>query len=116
MPTSGKLQGFAGRLRRPPDQTEVNSDGQENERDIYFMKGYTVFNVEQIEASAAFLRRAAPQLDPVQRIDAATSSSPTPGRHRHGGNQAYYAATPDYVQMPPFVSSRTPRAITQRWP
>ncbi len=99
--SKGTLVVYADRLTK----TEVK-DGQENERDIYFMKGYTVFNVEQIEGLPPhFYAVAAPQLDPVQRIDAADRFFANTGADiRHGGNQAYYAATPDYVQMPPFVS------------
>ena len=70
------------------------------------MKGYTVFNVEQIEGLPAhFYALPAPQLDPVQRNEAADLFFANTGADiRHGGNQAYYAAEPDYVQMPPFVS------------
>ena len=101
------LQGLAGRLRRPHHQDRDRpQDGEESERDIYFMKGYTVFNVEQIEGLPPhFYAAAAPQIDPVQRIEAAEPFFANTGADiRHGGNQAYYAAEPDYVQMPPFVS------------
>jgi antirestriction protein ArdC len=100
--SKGSLVVYADRLTK----TETTQDGQESERDIYFMKGYTVFNVEQIEGLPPhFYTPAAPQLDPVQRIDAADLFFANTGADiRHGGNQAYYAPTPDYVQMPPFVS------------
>lgn len=85
-------------------KTETGDDGEEAERDIYFMKGYTVFNVEQVEGLPAhFYATAAPQLDPVQRIEAADLFfANTQADIRHGGNRAYYAGEPDYVQMPPF--------------
>lgn len=85
-------------------KTETGDDGEEAERDIYFMKGYAVFNVEQVEGLPAhFYATAAPQLDPVQRIDAADLFFANTGADiRHGGNRAYYAGEPDYVQMPPF--------------
>ncbi len=100
--SKGSLVVYADRIRR----TETAEDGQESERDIYFMKGYTVFNVEQIEGLPPhFYAAAAPQLDPVQRNEAADLFFANTGADiRHGGNQAYYAAEPDYVQMPPFVS------------
>jgi antirestriction protein ArdC len=100
--SKGSLVVYADRITR----TETTSDGQESERDIYFMKGYTVFNVEQIEGLPAhFYAPAAPQLDTARRIEAADRFFASTGADiRHGGNQAYYAATPDYVQMPPFVS------------
>ena len=52
-------------------RTETDSDtGEESERDIPFLKDYTVFNVEQIDGLPAhFTAPAAPQLDPVQRIE-----------------------------------------------
>ena len=70
------------------------------------MKGYTVFNIEQIEGLPDhFYAVTAPQLDPVQRNEAAELFFANTGADiRHGGNHAYYAAGPDYVQIPPFVS------------
>ncbi|PTQ83156.1 uncharacterized protein DUF1738 [Nitrosospira multiformis] len=41
----GSLVVYADRLTR----TESNEKGEEIEREIPFMKGYTIFNVEQIE-------------------------------------------------------------------
>jgi antirestriction protein ArdC len=102
--SKGSLVVYADRIRR----SETGDDGEETERDIYFMKGYTVFNVEQIEGLPAhFYATAAPQLDPVARIESADLFFANTGADiRHGGNQAYYASEPDYVQMPPFVSFR----------
>jgi antirestriction protein ArdC len=43
----------------------------------------------------------------VRRIEAADLFFANTGADiRHGGNQAYYAPEPDYVQMPPLVSFR----------
>jgi len=100
--SKGSLVVYADRIRK----TETGDDGEETERDIYFMKGYTVFNVEQIEGLPAhFYATAAPQLDPMQRLESADLFFANTGADiRHGGNQAYYAGEADYVQMPPFVS------------
>lgn len=100
----GSLVVYANHLTR----TETGEDGEEAERDVYFMKGYTVFNVEQIEGLPPhFHAVAAPQLDPAQRIEAADLFFANTGADiRHGGNQAYYAQTTDHVQMPPFESFR----------
>lgn len=100
--SKGSLVVYADRITR----TEIADDGGENERDIYFMKGYIVFNVQQIEGLPAhFYATAAPQIDPVQRIGAADLFFANTGADiRHGGNQAYYAAGADHVQMPPFES------------
>jgi antirestriction protein ArdC len=49
----------------------------------------------------------APSLDPVQRIEHADRFfANTQADIRHGGNAAYYAEAPDYVQMPPFIAFR----------
>jgi antirestriction protein ArdC len=99
--SKGSLVVYADRITKTEPE-----NGEENGRDIYFMKGYTVFNVEQIEGLPPhFYATAAPQIDPVQRIKAADLFFANTGADiRHGGNQAYYAPDPDYVQMPPFVS------------
>jgi antirestriction protein ArdC len=84
------------------------ASGEEQERDIPFMKPYTVFNVEQIEGLPEhFYAKAAPRLDPVQRIEGADSFFAATGAEiRHGGNMAFYSLTHDRVQMPPFESFR----------
>lgn len=96
----GTLVVYADRITR----TETAENGQECERDIYFMKGYTVFNVEQIDGLPPhFYAAAVPMLDPAQRIGAADRFFAHTGADiRHGGNHAYYAVQSDHVQMPPF--------------
>ena len=49
----GSLVVFADRVAK----TETNDQGEEVEREIAFMKGYTVFNVEQIEGLPGTLLR-----------------------------------------------------------
>lgn len=86
-------------------KTEIDADtGDEAEHEIPFMKGYTVFNVEQVEGlPTQFYAPTQPRLDPVQRIDHAEEFfAATRADIRHGGNRAYYSVTDDYVQMPPF--------------
>jgi antirestriction protein ArdC len=96
----GSLVVYADRITK----TETMENGKESERDIYFMKGYTVFNVQQIDGLPPhFYSTAARQIDPAQRIEVADRFFANTGADiRHGGNQAYYAPGPDYVQMPPF--------------
>jgi len=101
----GSLVVYANTISR----TEIDADtGEEEERDIPFMKGYTAFNVEQIEGLPShYYAVAEPQLDPVERIEKAESFfAATCADIRHGGNQAYYAVSSDYVQMPPFEAFR----------
>ncbi|MGX1324752.1 antirestriction protein ArdC [Bradyrhizobium sp. USDA 377] len=99
----GSLVVYADRIRR----TELDeATGEEAEREIPFLKGYTVFNVEQIEGLPAhFYAPAAQLLNPVQRIERAdTFFAETGATIRHGGSMAYYSSSDDRVQMPPFES------------
>lgn len=101
----GSLVVYANKITR----TDTDPDtGEEEQHQIPFLKGYTVFNVEQIEGLPAHYHApAAPRLDPVQRIERADAFFAATGADvRHGGNQAYYAAGPDRVQMPPFEAFR----------
>jgi antirestriction protein ArdC len=72
------------------------------------MKGYTVFNVEQIEGLPThFTAPAEKVIDPVERIaHVETFFANTGAAVRHGGNRAFYTITGDYVQMPPFECFR----------
>ena len=97
----GELVVYADRITR----TETDDNGEETERSIPFMKGYTVFNAEQCEGLPAQYTASAeaPALPLPQRIEAADRFFAATGADiRHGGTRAYYAEGPDYVQMPPF--------------
>ena len=73
--------------------------------DIPFLKGYTVFNVEQIDGLPAQSRTGAPRIDPVQRIDHAERFFAATGATvRHGGDGS--SPGPDHVQMPHFEAFR----------
>lgn len=90
-------------------RTETDSDtGEESERDIPFLKDYTVFNVEQIDGlPTQFNAPAETQLDPVQRVERAEQFFAATGATvRHGGNQAFYSVASDFVQMPFFETFR----------
>ncbi|MES9970975.1 MAG: zincin-like metallopeptidase domain-containing protein [Candidatus Thiodiazotropha sp.] len=100
----GELVVYANTITR----TEENADGEEVDQTIPFMKGYTVFNVEQIEGlPSQYYQLADPVLDPVQRIEHAEKYFAATGAElHHGGNQAYYSVTHDRIQLPPFESFR----------
>ncbi|HEB79424.1 MAG TPA: DUF1738 domain-containing protein [Rhodospirillales bacterium] len=101
----GNLVVYANTVTR----MEIDADtGEEEDREIPFMKGYTVFNIEQVEGlPAQFYAPAEPRLDPVQRIDHAESFFAATGADiRPGGNRACYSVTHDRVQMPPFETFR----------
>lgn len=101
----GSLVVYADRIRR----TETDADtGEQEEREIPFLKGYTVFCVDQIDGlPERYYAKAEPRLDPVRRIEHAEAFFAATGADiRHGGNQAYYTVTHDYVQMPAFEAFR----------
>jgi len=102
---TGELVVYANRLTC----TETDDNGDEQQREIPFMKGYTVFNAEQCDGLPAHFSAPAeaPALSPMDRIEQADRFFALTGADiRHGGMQAYYAAQSDHVQMPPFETFR----------
>jgi antirestriction protein ArdC len=95
----GCLTVYADKITR----TETDSaSGAEPDREIHYMKGYTVFNVEQIDGlPERYHTKPAPRLEPLPRIAHAEAFfASTAADIRHGGNSAYYSAGSDHVQMP----------------
>jgi antirestriction protein ArdC len=84
-------------------KTEQNDAGEDVERDIHFLKGYTVFNCDQIEGlPEQYYVKPEPRFSPVERIAHADQFFAATGAEiRYGGNRAYYAQELDYIQMPP---------------
>ena len=84
-------------------KTEQDDAGEDVEREIHFLKGYTVFNCDQIEGlPERYYVKPEPKLNPVQRIEHAEAFFAATGfQIRYGGGRAYYAQEPDYIQMPP---------------
>lgn len=102
---TGELVVYADRITR----TETDARGEECEREIPFLKGYTVFNAEQCDGLPAHYMAKAepPALTPLQRIESADLFFAATGADiRHGGTRAYYAEGADFVQMPPFETFR----------
>ena len=101
---SGSLVVYASRFTK----TESDGRGGEVERDIPFLKTYTVFNTEQIDdLPDRFLVRPQAVADPVERIDDADRFFANTGAViRHGGSAAFYSPSSDHIQMPPFESFR----------
>lgn len=79
-----------------------DATGEDIEREIPFLKGYTVFNVEQIDGlPEIYYAKDQSKLTSVEGIARAEEfSSHIAVTLRHGGNRAYYAHELDYVQMP----------------
>lgn len=87
---------------------ETTDDGEEFEQEIYFLKGYTVFNVEQItDLPEEYYHKPAPRIEPVERIEKAEIFfAMIPADIRHGGDRAYYTNSQDYIKLPAFESFR----------
>ena len=100
----GSLVVYANTLTK----TENDGDGNEVDREIPFMKGYTVFNAEQIEGlPEMFYTRPEPKRTGPARIDHAEAFfANTSADIRIRGARAYYAIDADYIAMPPIESFR----------
>jgi antirestriction protein ArdC len=87
---------------------EEDDSGAETEQEIHFLKGYTVFNVEQVEGLPAhFYAKAEPPKENMHRIERAKAfAANTKAELRYGGNRAYYAQGSDHIQLPPFETFR----------
>ncbi|MDN3277844.1 zincin-like metallopeptidase domain-containing protein [Frankia sp. RB7] len=82
----------------------VEATGEQTESEIHYMKGYSVFNTEQIDGLPAhYYAPPAPVTEAVPRIERAEAYFASLGADiRHGGPDAYYAIRSDHIQMPPF--------------
>ncbi len=101
----GSLVVYANSITR----SEEDPDGQETEREIHFTKGYTVFNVEQIDGLPThYYGKLEPRFENApERIDHAEAFFSALGADiRHRGGQAYYAQDSDYIQLPPIEAFR----------
>lgn len=96
----GSLVVYANTLSK----TETDEDGEDIEKKIPFLKGYTVFNVEQVEGLPAhYYAQPVSPLPVAQRMETAEKFIKATGADiRYGGGSAFYAPGPDYVQVPHF--------------
>ena len=101
----GNLVVYANRITRT--ETDATT-GEEAEREIPFLKGYTVFNVEQVEGlPPSYYAPAIQRLDPIARLEHAEHFFAATGASiAHGGNMACYSVDHDAIRMPPFESFR----------
>lgn len=89
-------------------KTDSDDNGEEIEKEISFLRQYTVFNAEQIDdLPGHFYEKASEPTDILDRIEQAdTFFANTKAEIRYGGTRAYYALEKDYVQMPPYETFR----------
>jgi len=95
----GSLVVYADKIIRT--DTDATS-GEEAERAIPFMKGYTVFNTQQIDGlPEQYHAKPDIQLDPVERVERADSFFKATGVNIvHGGSRACYVPSTDNIHMP----------------
>ncbi|KPF42618.1 ArdC family protein [Rhizobium sp. AAP43] len=103
---TGSTVVFASRFTK----SKIDGHGNEVDREIPFLKAYTVFNIEQIDGLPDHYHQSSePVIDPVARIETADRFFRNTGSVvRHGGNQAFYAPGPDLIQMPAFETFKDP--------
>jgi antirestriction protein ArdC len=94
----GSLVVYANSITR----TEEDDNGEASEREIHYMKGYTVFNVEQIEGLPEhYYGKPVVNTTPVERISHAEAFfAATKADIRYRGDRAFYSNDGDYIQMP----------------
>ena len=103
----GTLTVYADSLKR----SEIDDrTGEETTAEIHYMKGYSVFNVEQIDGlPEAYYDRPKMRVEALPRISRAEAFFKATGACiRHGGNRAFYSPSSDHIQMPPFEAFESP--------
>ena len=119
--TYRQAQAFGGQVRRGETgapvvyygqatkaETEAGT-GEDTERQVRFLKTYTVFNVDQIDGlperfttPATQPREAVPER--IASVDAFFAASGA--ELRHGGDRASYSIAEDMIRMPPLPAFR----------
>lgn len=78
--------------------------GEEANKNIRFLRSYTVFNVEQIDGLPVYYYPVAappePRVESVHRAAIDGFFDALPATVRHGGDQAFFSPIGDYIQMP----------------
>lgn len=98
---SGTMVVYANKITK----TETDEHGDEVERAVPFLRGYTVFCVDQVDDLPDHYYGRPEPIAPAQRIahiDAFFAN--TGATIRHGGDKAFFAPALDIIQMPPFES------------
>jgi antirestriction protein ArdC len=85
-------------------KVEEDDDGEEEEKDIFFLRQYTVFNVDQVEGSHLDHLRVGHSITNANPVDTYEEADrvieATEADIRYGGNAAFYNRTHDYIQVP----------------
>lgn len=90
-------------------QADDTDEGGDDGKARMFAKGYSVFNVEQIDGLPSRFFEAAPVESTAERIAKADAWAVASGADiRHGGSRAFFSPAGDFVQMPPFAAFDEP--------
>ena len=83
---------------------EENDKGEKEKKDIPFLKGYSVFNADQIEglAPAFYTKPEMPLLNPEQKSTELEAFFTATKANITIGKRASYSTTSDTITMPPF--------------
>jgi len=85
-------------------KTEENGHGEEAEKSYFFMKTYTVFNIDQVRGDHLDRIRCGhgiPNADPIVTYEEADRAiEATKADIRFGGNRAFYNRAADFIQVP----------------
>ena len=94
----GSLVVYASSITR----TEEPPEGEETDREIHYMKGYTVFSVEQIEGLPGqyYSKPDAPTASVDRNHLAEAFFTRTQANIRRRGDRAFYSLDGDYIQLP----------------
>ena len=88
---------------KPLKITDEKEDGDE-EKTIFMLRGYTVFNIDQVEGEHLDHLRVGHTIineNPVDTYEAADRViAATEADIRYGGNQAFYNRAMDFIQVP----------------
>jgi antirestriction protein ArdC len=85
-------------------KVEENDDGEEEKKDIFFLRTYTVFNIDQVEGEHLDHLRVGGTIintNPIDTYEEADAVIAATGADiRYGGNQAFYNRRDDFIQIP----------------
>lgn len=91
----------------------IENQGKEAEQKlVWFMKTYTVFNSEQVKGLPEnYYQKPAALQDESQRVQRAEAFfDAIPATIFHGGNKAFYNPATDAIALPSFAAFHTPEA------
>lgn len=101
----GHLVTYAGTLTPKPGEGEGQDDA-EGEARRFFLKGYTVFNVEQIDGLGLewFAVPPLPVDGPARDLAAEAFFAGVGADIRQGGGRAFFQRQGDFIQVPPIAA------------